>query len=113
MSCRGLRRGADEGTGGPLLTAICKGSGLSEYEFRAICNTASALDSTLRSEQEQTDLWLHAGSNQQHITQRVRDKFINDHGGTKPVFIFPTLKQILQSKFKPQQKELRKIFRNE
>jgi hypothetical protein len=113
MSCSGLRRGADEGTGGPLLTAICKGSGLSEAEFRMICNTASANDSTLRSDQEQTDLWTHAGCDQQHITQRVRDKFIMDHGGTKPVFIFPTLKQILESKFRPQKRELRRVFRNE
>jgi hypothetical protein len=113
MSCSGIRRGADKGTGGPLLTAICKGSGLSEAEFRMICNTASAFDSTLRSDQEQTDLWTHAGSDQQHITQKVRDKFIMDHGGTKPVFIFPTLKQILESRFFPQKRELRKVFRNE
>jgi len=111
MSCSGLRRGADAGTGGPLLTAICKGSGLSEFEFRMICNTASASDSTLRSEAEQTDLWLHAGSDQQHITQYVRDKFINDHGGTKPVFIFPTLKQILQERFNPQRKQLKELFK--
>jgi len=84
LSCSEFRRGSSKGTGALLLVSICKSARMNYDDFQEICLKCSAADSTLRDDMERWAVWQRAGSDNQHITAKVRDEFIKKHNG-KPL----------------------------